>query len=377
MTIRYCQRCILPDTRPGLVIAEDGICGACRSHSTKTDVDWSVREQMFRDVVANAQSRAKGCDCLIPVSGGKDSTWQVAKCLEYGLKPLALTWRPPLRTEIGQRNLENLISLGVDHIDYQISPEVERRFVYEGLCRYGSSAIPMHMAIFNIPLRMAERLNIPLVVMGENSSAEYIGGDNAFTGFELTPEWVRRFGVTHGTTAEDWVSETLTRKDLTPYFGPDAEALKQADVRAIFLGYYFAWDPEKVFEFSKQRGFCANPGGARVGLYDYADIDDDAMSVHHWFKWHKFGFTRLWDNLALENRNGRLSRDEAIRIVRETGDQTPHGDIAKLCEWLRIPVDRLFEIAESYRDPRIWNRRDGHWMIDGFLIDDWQWEKVR
>ena len=90
--MRYCSNCILPDTRPNLGIGADGVCNACKSHGTKMDIDWAARERAFDAVVANAKSRSTGYDCLIPVSGGKDSTWQVVKCLEAGLNPLAVTW---------------------------------------------------------------------------------------------------------------------------------------------------------------------------------------------------------------------------------------------------------------------------------------------
>lgn len=371
--MKYCRNCILPDSRPGLVIGEDGICQPCKTHGQKHDIDWAAREKAFQAVVENAKRHSKGYDCLIPVSGGKDSTWQVLRCLEYGLKPLTVTWRTPWRTRIGQENLDNMIGLGVDHIDYQINPEVERRFVWESFRKYGSTAIPMHMAIFNIPLTLAVRLGIPLVVQGENPTAEYMGGSDEFSGFELTPEWIRRHGVTHETTAADWVSDTLSRQDLTAYFSPSDDEVTAAGVKGIFLGQYFRWDPEETYQTAKAHGFKADPGGARTGLYDFADIDDDCISIHHWMKWYKFGMTRLWDNLSLEIRNGRITREQAVAIVAKTGDQTPHGDIEKFCAWLRIPVSDFHAAAETFRNTKIWGRRDGTWTIDNFLIPDWKW----
>ncbi len=173
--MRYCHSCILPGTRPNLVIGPDGVCNACASHATKRDIDWAARAQTFKAVVAHAKSCSRGYDCVIPVSGGKDSTWQVVKCLEAGLNPLAVTWKTPGRTAIGQRNLDNLVALGVDHVDYQISPAVERTFMYVALERFGSTAIPMHLAIFAIPAKIAVRFDIPLIVWGENSALEYGG----------------------------------------------------------------------------------------------------------------------------------------------------------------------------------------------------------
>lgn len=371
--MRWCRSCILPDTRPNLVLDEQGICNACRSHGTKPAIDWTAREQAFRDVVRHAQSRSAGYDCLIPVSGGKDSTWQVVKCLEHGLRPLAVTWRPPGRTAIGTRNLDNLVALGVDHIDYSISPEVERRFTLAALERFGSTAIPMHLAIFNIPATIAVRFGIPLIVWGENSAFEYGGRAEESTGFRLDGEWLRRHGVTHGTGAADWLSADLSRRDLAAYFGPDEAELAKAGTLAVFLGYYFEWDPEVTRAVAAAHGFRADPGGARTGLYDYADIDDDFISIHHWLKWYKFGFTRLFDNLSLEIRNGRMTRDQAVALVRDKGDQTPWGDIDKLCAFLRIDRARFLDICERFRDTSIWYRDGGGWKLRDFLIPDWTW----
>ncbi|MGE3316485.1 MAG: N-acetyl sugar amidotransferase [Planctomycetaceae bacterium] len=371
--MKYCARCILPDTRPNLVLGPDGVCNACASHATKPAIDWIAREQAFRDVVEHAMSRSRRYDCLIPVSGGKDSTWQVVKCLEYGLTPLAVTWKTPARTAIGQKNLDNLISLGVDHVDYQINPKVEKRFMLRAFEKFGSTAIPMHMALFSIPLTLASRLEIPLVVWGENSAFEYGGVDDERKGFRLDGAWLRTHGVTHGTTARDWLAEGLSEKELSAYFGPTDAELKSKGILAAFLGYYFEWDPQKSLEVASAHGFESDTAGPRTGYYDFADIDDDFISLHHYMKWPKFGLTRLFDNLSLEIRNGRMTRDEAIEIVRKAGDQTPYADVDRFCEFAGISTRRFFEIADSFRNPKIWLKQNGVWTIPNFLILDWNW----
>jgi len=210
-------------------------------------------------------------------------------------------------------------------------------------------------------------------VWGENSAFEYGGKEEEQQGFRLDRNWLERFGVTHGTTAADWISDRLSAKELTPYFGPTDAQLDRAGVLAVFLGYYFPWDPETSLRVATAHGFKRRTEGPRTGLYDYADIDDDFISIHHWLKWYKFGITRLFDNLSLEIRNGRLSRDEAIRIIREKGDQTPHEDIDGFCRFVGISKDRFFEIAEKFRNSKLWVRRDGRWMMDDFLVPDWKW----
>lgn len=371
--MKYCTRCVLPDTRPGIVLDSDGVCNACKSVAAKREIDWVGRKQRLAEIVSDAKRRSHGYDCVIPVSGGKDSTWQTIVCLEYGLRILAVTWRTPGRTEIGQRNLDNLIRLGVDHIDYTIHPEVERRFTLKALRKTGSSAVPMHMALYAIPLKIALAMDIPMVVWGESPYMEYGGTDREIEIDRWDPDTLRRHGILQGTTAEDWVDEELTLKDLEPYRLPSQEQFSGRRIMSIFLGYYLPWDPQESKRVASAHGFQADDRGPRVGLYDYADIDCDFISVHHHFKWFKFGFTRLWDNLAIEIRNGRLTREEAIRIIAERGDQTPHDDIQRFCKYLGITADEFRRVEDRFRNPAIWTRENGCWVIKDFLIKEWKW----
>ena len=124
--IQYCKKCLIPNSRPGVTIDDFGISNVWKDSVKSNETNWKLRQEKFTDIVKYAKSKSSGYDCLVPVSGGKDSTWQIVKCLEHGLNVLAVTWKTPSRSKIGQENLSNLISLGVDHIDYQINPKVEK-----------------------------------------------------------------------------------------------------------------------------------------------------------------------------------------------------------------------------------------------------------
>jgi len=243
--MRYCNNCILPDTRPNLQIMLDGYCNACHSsRDKKNKIDWHFRNTEFNKLITYVKQKNSSWDCVIPVSGGKDSTWQVIKAIEVGLKPLCVTWKTPGRSNLGQQNLDNLISLGVDHIDFTINPKIEKKFTLEALVNKGSVAIPMHMALFAIPLQLVIKLRIPLVLWGENSGIEYGSLGNAeCLGFKMTREWLKHYGVTQGTTAEDWVGNDLSIKDLSVYIWPSDQEIEAAGVIAAFLGWYFPWDP--------------------------------------------------------------------------------------------------------------------------------------
>ncbi len=371
--MKYCNYCILPDTRPNLIILEDGRCNACHSWIKKeSHIDWYARENAFIQLVENAKQKTNAWDCIIPVSGGKDSTWQVVQCLQYGLRPLAVTWKTPARTAIGQKNLNNLVRLGVDHIDWQVNPEVEKKFLRKSLEKYGTTAIPMHMAMFNIPLNIAVKFNIPLIVWGENSAFEYGSIDDVLTGFLLDKKWLQHYGVTHGTVASDWIDHELCEKDLSSYAGPTDNELEKNNIKAIFLGYYFKWDVETSLNVAKKNGFVVDHV-PRTGIYNYADIDDDFISIHHWLKWYKFGITRSFDNLSLEIRSGRITRNQAIENLKQRGEEKPVSDIHKFCHFTGITENHFSEMIDKFRNHNIWDCHNNIWKIKNFLISDWKW----
>ncbi|MCB1922039.1 MAG: N-acetyl sugar amidotransferase, partial [Candidatus Competibacteraceae bacterium] len=193
-------------------------------------------------------------------------------------------------------------------------------------------------------------------------------------GFRLNHAWLKKFGVTNGTTAEDWIDDELTREKMIPYFWPSDSEQEEAGVRAVFLGHYFRWDPEESYRVALKHGFQSIET-PKTGYYAYADIDDEFLiTIHHWMKWYKFGFTRLWDNLSLEVRNGRMSRDDAVDLIRNAGPEQPDEEIDQFCQYLGIDRKHFFEIAEKFRNTEIWKKDShGNWYIPDFLISDWSW----
>lgn len=372
--MRYCSRCILPDTRPGLTIGENGVCSACIGSDEKASrIDWHDRQNEFEELVGRIKSLNRPFDCIVPVSGGKDSTYQVSKCLDYGLHVLAVTWKTPGRTKIGQENLDNLIRLGVDHIDYSVNPEVERKFTYKALVKTGSTGVPMHFGLYIIPLRFAVALNIPLVVWGESPAMEYGGTREERLNNTLDHTFLTTHGILQGTQIDDWVDEELKAKDLEIYRLPSQEDFRRVKLQSVFIGYYFNWSPQDSLSHALKCGFKVRQEGPKVGYYNYADIDCDFISIHHYFKYLKFGFTRLFDNLSLEIRNGHMTRKQAIEYLENAGEQVPHEDVEHLCEFLRISKEEFWKIAETFRNPAIWSKQNGKNVIEGFITDNWQW----
>ena len=358
--IQWCKNCVLPNTRPNLKFNKNGICNACENNNEK--ISWKKRFIELKKINKNIKKKSTNYDCVIPVSGGKDSTWQVHRCLTLGLKPLAVTWKPHSRTDIGKSNLENLISLGVDHIDVATNPKIEKKILLKTFKEKGSTAISMHLGIFNIPLIIAKKFKIPLIVWGENSAKEYGHDNKKDKKADLTNKWIKRYGVTNNVNYRTLISYGFKKKDIFFYINNN----EKYPVKQIFLGNYIKWDPLRVNSIAKKLGF-KNIKKAKTGYYNFADIDDDFISIHHWLKYYKFGFTRLFDNLSLEIRNKRLSRINAIRIIKKSSLSPPISDINKFCKYVKITDKEFFKISEKFRNKKIWKKINGKWIIPNFI----------
>ena len=372
MNINWCKLCLLPDTRPNLKIENNNICNVCNIKQNNSIKKINIKKNFLK--LFKKKKNLFNYDCLVPVSGGKDSTWQIIKCLENNLVPLAVTWKCPSRTSIGQKNLDNLISLGVDHLDITINPLIEKKLILKCFKKYGSPAIPMHLAIFNIANRIAKNFRIPIIIWGENSAKEYgykKKGD--LLKKNLDNDWVKKYGATNQKLAEDFLDKTITKKNLIFYSNKNNNKFK---VKSIFLSDYYYWDPLNSFLKAKKFGF-KSAKKAKTGLYNFADIDDNFISIHHFIKWYKFGFTRLFDNLSIEIRKKRIKREKAIKILKSEAYKIPKKDILIFCKYLKITVKDFFFICEKFRNKDIWkyNKKKKYWHIPNFLIEDFNWKK--
>ena len=362
--MNFCSNCILPDSRPNLIIQDNGICNACNNHSTKNYIDWKNRKKKFIKITESATKHKKDYDCIIPISGGKDSTWQIIMALKYNLKPLCVTWKSPARNKIGNSNLENAKKLGIDHLDVSINPFVEKYFTKKSFKKFGTTLIPMHMAIHSIPQQIALKFNIPLIIQGENSAFEYGGDKKNSLSNSINRYWLKKHGNTNGTFAENWFDKTLNKKNMIFYTYPKDQLLKNKSIKTIFLGNYFKWDPLRTYNISKKYGF-KNDQKPQTGIYNFADIDDSYLiSVHHWLKWYKFGITRSWDNLSIEIRNNRISRNKAIKIVNKLGEEKPSKKIKKFIDYIGINESNFYKICEKFRNTKIWEKnKNGNWKM--------------
>lgn len=358
--MRRCKLCVMPDTRPELTFDKEGVCDACRSAVKKEkDIDWAARRKELERLLDRYRSKdGKTYDCIIPVSGGKDSTYQVYTIKKvFGMNPLCVTFSPCKSTELGKRNLQNMRELGVDSILFTPNPAVYKKLFKIGLERLGDPCWPCHVGIFTYPVRVAVQHNVPLFIYGENPQLEYGGPTSVRESPYVDKKWLLQFGGMLGNRVEDMVGNGITLKDLIPYTYPSNEEIERVGITGIWLGYYLKWDARKQLEIIKKEGFNVR-GKRSIGTYtNYENLDCGFVDIHDHLKYLKYGFGRCTDQACIDIRHGRLSREEAMELVRKYDHEVE--TVKEFCFFLGITEEEFWKAAKSFR---------GNWVEEEHTI---------
>lgn len=330
----------MPDTKPNLQFDEEGVCSACRNFEKRKSVDWTARRDELLAVLDRYRNRAGTYwDCIVPVSGGKDSHYQVLKMLEFGMNPLCVTATTCDLSDIGRKNIENIKGLGVDYIEFTTNRLVRKKLNRIGLRQVGDISWPEHASIFTIPIRVAVSMNIPLIIWGENSQNEYGGPAAASTNNVLTRRWLEEFGGLLGLGVSDLVGkEGLRQRDLVSLAYPSDDELRRVGVTGLFLGYYLPWDGYTNALVAQAHGFITYPKVVEGSCVNYENLDNYQTGIHDYFKFLKFGFGRATDIACLHIRRGRLSRKEGVEIVKLNDGKFPGEYLGKSLEDILAPV---------------------------------------
>jgi N-acetyl sugar amidotransferase len=368
----FCKKCVMPNTKPDLNFDEMGICDACNTQNDKNKkIDWNQREGEFLSLVGRYKSN-EDYDCIIGVSGGKDSTYQVIKVLEMGLNPLCICFEPTIPTEIGRKNLENLNNLGVDLIHVKRNPVVYKKLAKNAFIRTGDNEWQNHLGIFTVVPKFAVKFNIPLIIWGESPQMEYGGPAASKDRNLLDRQWLEEFGGLLGNRISDMVGvDGLTSKDLSLYTYESDENINKVGVTGLFLGYYFKWDLRKVLNKSKEHGFSVTDRPVETTYENFENLDCYSNHLHDYLKYVKYGFGRATDNACLDIRLGYINREEAVRLVGKYDGLLPKNAIKEYLDYTEFSEEEFFKIVDSYTNKRIFERDDsGIFLkdIDGSLI---------
>jgi len=376
--LRYCKKCLFPETKPDLYFNEEGVCSACIAAESKDNgINWKQREKDFYSIIDKFRlgNETIGYDCLIPVSGGKDSTYQAYFMKKVcKMNPLCVCFETTKETELGRRNLSNISKMGIDVIHFHKNYNAYRSMVIEGFKRVGDEMWPNHIGIFTIPILIATKFKIPLIIWGENSQQEYGGPLESIEKNTLTRQWLEEFGGLLGNRIQDMIGvDGLTAKELTPYFYPSDEELKKVGIVSLFLGHYFFWDARKQLEIIKQYGFSVKEDGSIEGTYtNYENLDEEMVGLHDYLKFVKYGFGRATDHACIDIRNKRLSRSEGMELVKKYDGSYPHKAITAFVEYSGLAQEEVDDIINSYTNPILFKMKE-----DGFFAKDLEGNLIR
>lgn len=363
--VRFCVKCTISNQRPRIGFDDEGVCSACRYAVYKRTVDWDARERELKEVLDRHRSTDGSYDVLVPVSGGKDSSFVAHQLKEvYGMHPLTVTWSPLLYTDIGRKNLDRFLAAGFSHILCTPNRKASRLLTKLSFMEMADPFQPFIYGQYNYPLHVSVDEKIPLIFYGENGEVEY-GGDmkNAFKATrDVTSDQVKHYFS--GRPPEFWKQYGVTDTDLYPYLPPSQEELIRAKTEVHFFGYYKFWDPQENFYYAtKHVGFEPNPERNQGTYSKYASLDDRFDGFHYWLAFIKFGIGRATSDSAHEIRDGKITREEGVALVRKYDDEFPKKHFKEFLEYCDITEEQFWEVADSWRSPHLWEKTNGEWQL--------------
>ena len=369
--LTYCKRCVMPDTKPDLHLDDEGICNACRSYEERKKVNWDARNLELLQILEKYRRKSgSNWDCIVPVSGGKDSTYQVVRVLQLGLNPLCVTSTTCDLSLLGRTNIENLKRLGVDHIEMSPNPLIRAKLNSIGLKQVGDISWPEHVGIFTIPIRAAVQFNVPLLIWGENSQNEYGGPAAAANSNILNRRWLEEFGGMLGMRVTDLIgTEGIESRHMICYTYPSDEELTRVGVTGLFLGHYIPWDGLSNTLIAQANGFQTYDKAVEGSMVNYENLDNHQTGIHDYFKFLKFGFGRATDLACMHIRRGRLTRQDGLEAVKRLDGNFPWAYLGKPLKEILYPldisVDEFIGICDKFTNKKIFKRGPG-----GVLIKD-------
>jgi N-acetyl sugar amidotransferase len=347
--LQYCIRCCMPETEEGILFDEMGICQACQSSEQKMRINWVERERELRDILESYKARAgTNYDCICPISGGKDSTFQLHVLTKvYGMKPLAVTFSHNWYSETGKYNLQNALEkLNVDHIMFTPNRGLVNRIAKASLYQIGDSCWHCHAGVGAFPLQVAVRFNIPLLIWGESIAenagrATYRSPMIKFDRDYFTKVSAKKY-------ASEMVCDYLTERDLYPFELPSVEDMERVGVVGIHLGNFIFWDDERQMEFVRDT-YGWKEDKVEGTYKGYKSVECIMPGVHDYSKFIKRGYGRATDHACADVRAGLLTREEGFELAKKYDTERPKA----LDEYLRITglTEVEFErVLKSKRD---------------------------
>lgn len=379
MSVRYCTRCVYPSfSAAPLTFDEDGVCSGCRTGEQKKRINWEARGKMLR-ALADEYRSSSNYDILIPVSGGKDSYYQTHVAVkELGLKPLLVTYHGNNYLPEGEYNLQRMREVfDCDHIIVRPSIDMLIKMNRIGFKLQGDMNWHAHCGIFTVPIQVAVRYKVPLMMWGEHGFLD-LAGMYSLNDFV---EFTAKHRLEHSLRGFDWfdftdeglerlkrpeLKEGLSAKDLLWAQYPSDAEIDAVGVRGIYLGNYVDWDGNHSADVAMKNYQWRPAQQPFERTYRMVSNIDDMHEngIHDYLKFVKFGYGRGSDHASKDIRSGIMSRQEGIEMVRKYDAVKPRRDLERWLKYVDMSEDEFDMICDTFRDPRVWRIESGQWVKD-------------
>lgn len=350
MEMKRCSRCTLPITWETIYFDEEGVCNICRNWDKKAHkIDWAKRERMLLKLFEEAKARKAPYDCIVPYSGGKDSTYTLWKIVrQYGLKALVVSFDHCFyRPKTLENRTRTFRELGVDVITFTPNWHLVKKMMLESLIRKGDFCWHCHAGVYAYPMHVAVNFKVPLVIWGEGSG-EYDAYFN-YEDLEETDEWKFSRRIVLGIRAEDMAGFIgVDKRDLYPFLYPPLEDIKRLGIRSVPLGKFMPWDVQKQVKIiRKELGWQLDEIESGFPGPTYEKIECMFTGMRDYVKYLKRGLARITHLTTLDIRHGRISRDEAMKLIKKYEGKKPKS-LKLFLEYLGITEEEFNKIALSH-----------------------------
>lgn len=366
--MRYCKRCLYPENHPlNIVFDEEGVCSGCRVHEEKDTLDWKPRGEKLGQVLEAYRNRSgNNYDCIIPVSGARDSYFIVHTVKNvYGMNPLLVTYNKQYNTAEGVRNLANLrIQFDCDIMTLTVNPETVKKITRATMRKMGSIYWHCLAGQTVYPVQVAVKFKIPLIIWGAHQGVDQVGMFSHLDEVEMTRKYRKEHDLM-GYEAEDLVDDFdgVSEEDIIQFKYPDDKELERVGVRGIYLNNYIRWDTKAQHEkMIREFGYKTEKQTRTFDTYN--DVDCFNYSdVHDYIKFIKHGYSKVTDHASREIRLRRMTREQGMELVKQYSVIAPQH-LSLFLDWLGITENSFHYIIDQHRNPALWERNDNwDWVL--------------
>ena len=377
-----CIKCYFPNTKPSLYFDEEQVCNACNYQEYyDSKINWDKRLEKFQLLCKKIKfNKTSDYDCIIPVSGGKDSTYQTHLVTKIGnLNPLLVSFEPSYPTALGEYNLKNLTKkFKCDLIQLKKSQEVYKKISRVGFDIVGDHEWPNHVGIFAWPIQVASIYNIHAVFYGESTGLIGLGRKEDLENEKyIDRKWVEEHSGMNGLRLNDILSfeKTLKKENLTSYIYPDENILKEKKIESFFIGSYFKWDHQKIVNFIQKEYSWKKGDKPTEGDYDsFEDLDCGFMPIHQYFKFVKYGYSRATDHVSYEIRHGRMTKEKGKELIINSEGKIPRTYFKEFLDFLNIDEKYFLKIRNKFTNPILFKKNNNQEFLtdknDDLIVED-------